>query len=179
MRRHDHRSGRFLGRPPAEPSIHTARTHHSRRQKQVAAKDSAPNGPREGEQRCQPLRHCDKRTATGPWNRSPTRTTSPLITHWRPEGMLGAWACMNAMGMRYAPERSCRRRRIRHADCSGGRRLDSTGLAHHKSSSSDYNRARHCECFVRCLLRICDRSGYYAVTEQEKNSSDLANRLYR
>ena len=140
MRRHDHRSGRFLGRPPAEPSLHTARTRHSRRQKQVTAKDSAPNGPREGEQRCQPLRHCDKRTATEPWNRSPTRTTSPLITHWRPEGMLGAWACMNAMGMRYAPERSCRRRRIRQRFFPGGRRVVAKAR---QGNGSAGDRSRH------------------------------------
>ena len=54
-----------------------------------------------------------------------------------------------------------------------------TGLAHHKRPWSVCKRARHCERLVRCLLRIRDQSGYYAVTEQEKNSSDFTNRPYR
>ena len=54
-----------------------------------------------------------------------------------------------------------------------------TGLAHHKSSCSDAARTRDRVLLARCLMRVRDQSGYYAVTEQEKNSSDLTNRPYR
>ena len=51
-------------------------------------------------------------------------------------------------------------------------------MAHHKRPSSVDARARHCERLARCLLRICDRSGYYAVTEHKKFSSHITDCPY-